>query len=336
MIKRPHPTTNFPLIFITSSMLLIIMFIISLSFGAASISPRDVFDALFTQQTNASILIIRELRLPRELAAVTVGASLSVAGAMMQGMTRNPLADPGLLGLSSGAYAALAIAGVFSSSIHYFTLMIYSFLGAFIGGLLTFTITLFRRQKLSPLHLVLAGAAVSAFLFAIAEGVGIHFKQTKQMAMWTAGGLSGTTWTQLELIVPIALLGLVISFLLSRRLTLLSIDETLAIGLGQNTTLTRVFVFVAVVLLTGTAVALVGNMTFIGLMIPHIARKFVGMDYRVILPLSALFGATFMLFADTVSRLLFAPFEVPVVAIVSVFGLPFFLWIVRSKRGVMP
>jgi iron complex transport system permease protein len=176
----------------------------------------------------------------------------------------------------------------------------------------------------------LAGAAVSAFLFAIAEGVGLTFKLSKDVAMWTAGGLIGTTWGQLQLIIPIITLGILIALYLSRQLTILSLNEEVAIGLGQKILAVKTVLFIVIILLTGASVALVGNMAFIGLMVPHVVRAIVGTDYRFILPMSALAGATFMLFADTVGRTINAPFETPVAAIVALLGLPFFLVIVRK------
>ncbi|PXW87211.1 iron complex transport system permease protein [Streptohalobacillus salinus] len=333
MLQPINQTKRFSLTFMISLLLLFVMFTFAMIFGAADIAVKDVLSSLFTTETSDQILIIREIRLPREVAAVFVGAALGVAGAMMQGMTRNPLADPGLLGLSAGAYAALAITSAIFPFLNYYMVMITSFVGAAVGGALVFGLGAVKRTQLSPVRMVLAGAAISTFLYAIAEGIGLYFKQTKDMAMWTAGGLSGTTWSQLEIVIPFTLIGIIGAILLSSRLTILSLSEEVAVGLGQNIKQTRIFLFLFIIILTGSAVALIGNMTFIGLMIPHIVRRFVGMDYRFIIPVSASFGAIFMVFADTVARLIYAPYETPVVAIVSIFGLPFFLWVVKIKRG---
>ncbi|SDB84385.1 iron complex transport system permease protein [Pelagirhabdus alkalitolerans] len=333
MPQQLNQTKRFSITLILSLLILLITFTIAMIFGAADIAIRDVLSALFTTHTNDQILIIREIRLPREIAAIFVGAALGVAGAMMQGMTRNPLADPGLLGLSAGAYAALAITSAIFPFLNYYMVMVTSFIGAAIGGGLVFGLGAIKRTQLSPVRMVIAGAAISSFLYAIAEGIGLYFKQTKDMAMWTAGGLSGTTWSQLEIVIPFTIIGIIGALLLSSRLTILSLSEEVAVGLGQNIKQTRRLLFLFIIILTGSAVALIGNMTFIGLMIPHIVRRFVGNDYRFIIPLSASYGAIFMVFADTVSRLIYAPFETPVVAIVSIFGLPFFLWVVKIKRG---
>jgi iron complex transport system permease protein len=306
------------------------MFVIAMVMGAANISFQDVWLSLSSSKDGEKISIIREIRLPREIAAISVGSALSVAGAIMQGITRNPLADPGLLGLTAGANAALAITIAFLPSANYFVLTITCFIGAAIGTMMVFGIGAIRKGGFSPLRIVLAGAAVSAFLYAIAEGIGIYFKISKNVSMWTAGGMIGTSWGQLQIIIPFIVGGIIIALLLSRQLTILSLNEEVAVGLGQKTTQIKVILFIAIILLAGASVALVGNMVFIGLMVPHVVRAIVGTDYRYILPMSAIVGATFMLFADTLGRTVHAPFETPVAAIVATIGLPFFLVIVRK------
>jgi len=308
----------------------IVMFGLSMVFGAADISIKDVWLALSSSSVNEQISIIRDIRLPREIAAVFVGAALSVSGAIMQGMTRNPLADPGLLGLTSGANAALAVTIALIPAINYLGITIACFIGAGVGAILVFGIAALKRGGFSPLRIVLAGAAVSAFLYAIGEGVGIYFKISKDISMWTAGGMVGTSWEQLQIIVPFILGGIFIALLLSRQLTILSLNEEVAVGLGQQTTKVKTILFVVMILLAGASVALVGNMVFIGLMIPHIVRGIVGTDYRFIIPMSAITGAAFMLLADTLARTVSAPYETPIAAVVSMIGLPFFLVIVRK------
>ncbi|WP_156857342.1 iron ABC transporter permease [Oceanobacillus sp. AG] len=316
--------------FILAIPIFICMFLLAMSFGAAEISVQDVWLALITSNKNDAISIIRDIRLPREIAAIAVGAALAVSGAIMQGLTRNPLADPGLLGLTAGANTALAITIALLPTANYFLTMVACFIGAAIGAGLVFGISSMKKGGFSPFHIVLAGAAVSAFLVAIAEGIGIYFKISKDISMWTAGGMIGTNWKQLQIIMPFILIGIVLAIFLSKQLTILSLNEEVAIGLGQNIFKVKILLFIAIIILAGASVALVGNMTFIGLMIPHIVRAIVGTDYRFILPMAAIAGATFMLFADTVGRTLNAPFETPVVAIISVIGLPFFLLIVRK------
>jgi iron complex transport system permease protein len=330
MMKKKHVFTTFAFKLIAGFLLFIGMFIVAMVFGAADLSLKDVWLALTSSASGEKLSIIREIRLPREIAAIFVGAALAVSGAIMQGITRNPLADPGLLGLTAGANAALAIAIAFIPTANYFITMIACFIGAATGAMLVFGISAMKRGGFSPLRIVLAGSAISAFLYAIAEGVGLYFKISKDVSMWTAGGMIGTTWGQLKVIIPFIVVGMLVSFFLSRQLTILSLSEEVAVGLGQRITQIKGILFLIIIILAGASVALVGNMAFIGLMIPHIVRVFVGTDYRFILPMSAITGATFMLFADTLGRTIHAPYETPVVAIVAMLGLPFFLLIVRK------
>lgn len=317
----------------TLSILIIVLcglFLVSVTFGAADTTLSDVWGALTNTGSGDKISILQELRFPREVAAILVGAALSVSGAIMQGMTRNPLADPGLLGLTAGANAALAAALAFLPSIGPFGIMLACFIGAAVGAGLVFGIGAVKRGGFSPFRIILAGAAVSAFLFAVSEGIGLYFKLSKDISMWTAGGLIGTTWNQIYIIGPCILLCVIFSMGFSRQLTILSLNEEVAVGLGQRTVLVKSVLFLLTVILAGSAVALVGNMAFLGLMVPHIARALTGTDYRTIIPVSVVLGSTFMLLADTIGRTVNAPYETPVAAIVSLMGLPFFLFIVRK------
>ncbi|WP_257349836.1 FecCD family ABC transporter permease [Pseudalkalibacillus decolorationis] len=329
MTQQPK-TISFILKLVLSVFVFVGSFIVAMVLGAADTSTKDVLLALTSQTLTDTTLMIREIRLPREIGAIFVGAALSVSGAIMQGITRNPLADPGLLGLTAGANAALAVTIAFIPAANYFGIMIACFIGAAVGAIMVFGMGTMRRGGFSPFRIVLAGAAVSAFLYAIAEGIGIYFKISKDVSMWTAGGIIGTTWNQLQVLIPFISIGILISLVLSRQLTILSLNEEVAVGLGQKITQIKAVLFVVIILLAGASVALVGNMAFIGLMVPHIVRGIVGTDYRAILPMSAVLGASFMLLADTLSRTINAPYETPVAAIVSMLGLPFFLFIVRK------
>jgi iron complex transport system permease protein len=305
------------------------MFFLAMVFGAADTTLRETWQAITWSGKTDTLTIIREIRMPREIAAVFVGAALAVSGAIMQGMTRNPLADPGLLGLTSGANAALAVTIAFVPAAGYFGITLACFVGAAVGSLIVFGIGAAKRGGLSPLRLVLAGAAVSTFLYAIAEGVSLYFQISKDVTMWTAGGLIGVTWEQLGYIIPFIGVGIAAALLLSRQLSIMSLSEEAAAGLGQRTGLIRSVLFLVNVVLAGASVALVGNLVFIGLMVPHIVRAIAGTDYRKVLPLSVTTGATVMLAADTLARTVNAPFETPVAAIIAVLGLPFFLMIIR-------
>ncbi|TKC14881.1 FecCD family ABC transporter permease [Robertmurraya kyonggiensis] len=330
MTKEKQSSMQFTYKLLIGLLVFIGIFLASVVFGAADTTVKDVWLALTTNQSGEKLSILREIRFPREVAAIFVGAALAVAGAIMQGLTRNPLADPGLLGLSAGANVALAITMAFIPRANYFWIMIACFVGAGVGTLMVLGLGSMKKGGFSPFRIVLAGAAVSAFLTAIAEGIGLYFKISKDVSMWTAGGLVGTTWGQLQVIIPFIIIGVLISIILSKQLTILSLSEEVAVGLGQKTTQIKAILFIVIVILAGAAVALVGNMAFIGLMVPHIVRAVVGTDYRFIIPMSVIMGGSFMLLADTLGRTISAPYETPVAAIVSILGLPFFLFIVRK------
>ncbi|MED1410520.1 MULTISPECIES: FecCD family ABC transporter permease [Bacillus] len=323
-------STAFTYKLILSVIAFFLIFMVAMVFGAADTSIKDVWLALTSSAKGDKLSILREIRLPREVAAIFVGAGLAVSGAIMQGLTRNPLADPGLLGLTGGANAALALTLAFNPSISYLYLTLACFIGAAIGAIMVFGIGMVKKGGLSPLRIVLAGAAVSAFLIAISEGIGIYFKISQDVSLWTAGGVIGTTWSQLKIIIPVISLSIFIAILLAKKLTVLSFSEEVAIGLGQKIIVIKTILFIIIILLAGASVALVGNMAFIGLMIPHMVRPIVGPDYRFVIPMSAIAGASFMLLADTIGRTINAPYETPVAAIVAIVGLPVFLFIVRK------
>ncbi|MED1555165.1 FecCD family ABC transporter permease [Bacillus paramycoides] len=323
-------STAFTYKLILSVIAFFLIFMVAMVFGAADTSIKDVWLALTSSAKGDKLSILREIRLPREVAAIFVGAGLAVSGAIMQGLTRNPLADPGLLGLTGGANAALALTLAFNPSISYLYLTLACFIGAAIGAIMVFGIGMVKKGGLSPLRIVLAGAAVSAFLIAISEGIGIYFKISQDVSLWTAGGVIGTTWSQLKIIIPVISISIFIAILLAKKLTVLSFSEEVAIGLGQKIIVIKTILFIIIILLAGASVALVGNMAFIGLMIPHMVRPIVGPDYRFVIPMSAIAGASFMLLADTIGRTINAPYETPVAAIVAIVGLPVFLFIVRK------
>jgi iron complex transport system permease protein len=312
------------------TILLLFVAVLALVFGAKDTSMKEVWLAITSTTTTDTITILREIRLPRIVGALLVGAALAVSGAIMQGVTRNPLADPGILGVSAGASVALALTMALLPSANYFVIMILCFLGASIGTCIVVGISSLSSTQFSPLKIVLAGSAVSAFLFAIADGVSIYYKISKDVSMWTAGGFIGANWSQLKIIGPAILVGIIIALFLARSLSLLSLNEDVAIGLGQNVVFMKLVLFLIISLLAGASVALAGNLAFVGLMIPHIVRSIVGQDYRYILPMSVIIGAIFMVFCEMLGRTLNAPYETSLTAIVSVLGLPFFLYIVRK------
>ncbi|EIM05120.1 ferrichrome transport system permease protein FhuB [Planococcus antarcticus DSM 14505] len=316
--------------------LLVISFGISISLGAADIDFRTVWSGIFQyDETLTTHQIIYELRLPRTLAAALVGASLAVSGAIMQGITRNPLASPSIMGISAGSAFMIAIALAFLPGTSYLGLMGMSFLGAGIAAAIVFGIGAFSKGGLTPVKLALAGTAVGAFLSSISSAIAIHYNVAQDMSFWYAGGVAGTQWISVQLIIPVAFISISLAMVLSRSITVLSLGDDVAKGLGQKTVLVKILGTLVVLLLTGAAVSVAGTIGFIGLVIPHITRFLVGMDYRWIIPCSAILGALLLVFADVGARMINAPYETPVGAITALIGVPFFLYLARNEgRGL--
>ncbi|WP_042198681.1 FecCD family ABC transporter permease [Paenibacillus camerounensis] len=339
----PHAETATPLqprpaaaaiIFILGIGAILFGLTLSVSVGAADIRLATVWEAVFRFNPDLQQhQIIWELRIPRALAGALVGACFAVAGAIMQGMTRNPLADSGLLGLNAGASAALALTFAFAPAVSFMYIMLYCFTGAAAASLLVFGIGSLSHSGLTPLRLTLAGAAVSALLLAVSQGVAILFNLSQDIAFWMAGGVGGANWTQLKIMTPWIAGALIAALLLSRSITLLSLGQEVAAGLGQRTRLVQLAGMIVVVILAGAAVSTVGPIAFVGLIIPHITRYLVGVDYRWIIPCSAILGSLMIVFADIAARMINAPYETPIGALIAVIGVPFFVYLASKRKG---
>lgn len=313
--------------------LLIVSAFIGIAVGAADIDLATVWDALFHyNKILTTHQIIWELRIPRVLADMMVGAAFAVAGAVMQGMTRNPLADSGLLGLNAGSAFMIAVCFAFLPGLSYNYLIFFSFLGAALGCLLVFGVSALVKGGLSPTRLVLAGAAVASLLTALSEGIAIYFKLSQDLAFWFAGGVAGVKWSQIVVVWPWLIGALIAAILLSKSVTILSLGDDIAIGLGQNTTRTKLLSMLVVLILAGLAVSVVGPVGFIGLIVPHLVRYMVGVDYRWIIPCSAIIGALLTLYADIGARMVNPPYETPISVIFALIGVPFFLYVARKER----
>ncbi|TVY03347.1 iron ABC transporter permease [Cohnella terricola] len=306
---------------------------VSVSFGVADIRFGEVWEAIF--RFNGDITnhqIIQEWRLPRVLGGAMVGASLAVAGALMQGMTRNPLADTGLLGINAGSGFMLALCFAFFPGLPFMYLILYSFLGAGLGVVLVYGIGSIAKGGLTPVRLVLAGAALSALLSALSEGIALYFRIGQDLAFWYAGGVAGTKWYQLKIMIPWVAVALAGAIAISRSITMLSLGSDVARGLGQRTKLVQLASTVIVLILAGSAVSIVGAVGFVGLIIPHLTRKLVGVDYRWIIPCSAILGGLLVILADLAARMINPPYETPLGALIALIGVPFFLYLARKER----
>lgn len=330
-------TTVYPSRFwLSLAALLILLFIAmlaSLRIGAVDIDTATVWSALSTDSKAFQQLIVRTVRLPRMLSGALVGMALAVSGALMQGLTRNPLASPGILGINAGAAFAVVCALVFLGQPPLMTYAVFAAAGAGVAAVLVYMLGSMGAGGATPMKLTLAGAIFTAFLSAITTAILIFDEETlDQVRFWTAGSLAGREMNVLVNTAPYIFIGVFIGVLLGKHITALSLGDDIATGLGQNTKRIRQFAFIAVVLSAGGATALAGPIGFVGLIVPHITRLLVGTDYRRILPVSALLGALTVTLADTVARIVIRPQELPVGIVMGLIGAPFFIYLARRKR----
>ncbi|ACT03742.1 FecCD family ABC transporter permease [Paenibacillus sp. JDR-2] len=306
---------------------------LSVTFGAEDIRFTAVWSAVFHfNPANINHQIIQELRLPRVIGDALIGSSFAVAGAIMQGMTRNPLADSGLLGLNAGAGFALALCFAFVPGAPYLYLILYSFVGAGVGAGLVYGIGALARGGLTPVRLVLAGAALSALLSSLSEGLSLYFHIGQDLAFWFAGGVAGIKWLQVKILLPWVIAALLGAVALSRSITMLSLGEDVARSLGLRSGWVKMAGTVIVLILAGAAVSVAGAVGFVGLIVPHLTRRLVGIDYRWIIPCSAVLGGLLVVFADLGARMVNPPYETPIGAILALIGVPFFFYLARKQR----
>ncbi|MDA2424004.1 iron ABC transporter permease, partial [Bacillus cereus] len=260
---------------------------LAVAFGAKDIHLQTVWTAVFDYNPKLTQhQIIYELRLPRVIGAAVVGAAFAVAGAVMQGVTRNPLADAGVLGINAGAMFVVALSFAFFPHMPYSYLMIVSFIGAVLSTVLIFIIGSATSGGLTPMRLTIAGAVMAALLHSLSSGVAIYYDLSQDLAFWYAGGVAGVKWEHLKFLVPIILITIVFATILGRSISLISMGDDVATNLGVKTNRTRILGMIIVVILAGVSVSAVGSIGFVGLVIPHIARKLVGVNYRLIIPMS--------------------------------------------------
>ncbi|MEU5774929.1 iron ABC transporter permease [Streptomyces venezuelae] len=311
---------------------LLLAVLLSLAVGARAIAPSAVLDALLHGGHGDSAEVIREMRVPRTVTGVLVGASLALAGTVLQGITRNPIADPGILGISQGASVAVVLAIAYAG-VHTLTGYVWwAFAGAGLASVAVHAIASGGRGGATPVKLALGGAAINALLVSVTTGV----LTTKASALdefrfWQVGSLSGRDAEIVGRIWPFLLVGLLLVLSVARGLDALALGEDVAKGIGQNVAAVRIVGGLGATVLTGAGVAAAGPIAFIGLALPHIARALIGADHRWVLPLAALLGPVMLLVSDTVGRIVFPPSEVPAGVMTALIGVPFLVTLVRRK-----
>lgn len=320
-----------------SKILLIFIFLFIGSFffsvgnGAVKITPVGIIKAILFEKDTVNYQIIWNVRLPRTIVAALVGICLSLSGAILQGIMRNPLASPNIIGVSSGGgFFALIILIIFPS--YYYLVPMGAFLGALLATL--FIYSLAWKEGVLPTRLVLAGVAVSSLFSAGTNSLLTFYPdRVSGVISFMVGGLSSIVWKDVRMILPYALIGISLLFFLPNKLNILMLGDEVATGLGISVEKTRFAFIILSSLLAGAAVSVVGLLGFVGLIVPHMARLFIGSDYRYLFPGTIFFGASIVMICDTLSRILFAPVEIPVGIIMSALGAPFFLYLLRRKEA---
>ena len=313
------------------TLLLGLTFLAANVYGAAEVAPRDIFNILFRNQDSGMYtVIIRQVRFPRNILACMVGASLSLAGAIMQGMMRNPMASPSVLGVTTGASTATYRMYIFFPA----SLSLVP-MGAFAGALVTtFLIFVFAwKGGLNPTRFILSGVALSSVLTAVNNILIIRYPNVLEgLSGFMVGGLSARSWPQVRMVTPYFLVGTVLALLYANKLNVIMMGDELATSLGVNVDRVRMALIAISSLLAASAVSVAGLISFVGLCVPHIMRLYIGSDYRYLMPASALGGALILTLCDTVGRVILRPSEIPVGIIMALLGAPFFLWMLRRKE----
>lgn len=304
-------------------------FFVSNCMGSMKISVKDIIKALIVDSGDAQRQVIWNIRLPRTIVAALVGTNLAISGAILQGVMGNPLADPQIIGVSSGAGLAGVLILILFPEYQYIVPV-----AAFVGAMATAIIIYILAWKggINPIRVILAGVAVSAFLGAGISGLMVFFSDRVHGAlMFMTGGLSARSWPHVRMILPYTIIGVTLAIIMSKKLNILVLGDDVARGLGLNVEVTRISLTAIAALLAASAVSVVGLLGFVGLIIPHTVRLLIGSDYRYMIPASAFLGAGVVMYSDTFARTAFSPIEIPVGIVMAVIGAPFFLYLLRRE-----
>lgn len=306
----------------------------SILLGYIKTSFSDLISTYTNYSNSTELTIIKSSRVPRALTALFVGASLSVAGLLMQTLTKNPMASPGLLGVNSGAAFLMVFAYSYFPSVSQNFTMLFSFIGAALAVIFVYALAGGLRGSVQTFDLTLAGAAISAFFISFTQVILFKDQKTMEEIMyWLTGSVEGRNINSLIKVSPYLIIALIISFLLSGKLNIFSLGEETAKGLGLNTELLKLQIILLVVILAGASVAVAGPIGLVGLIIPHITRSLVGSEFKWAIPYSMVLGSIFLLIADISARFIVYPKEIPVGALTAIIGTPFFIYIARKVEN---
>lgn len=316
---------------LTTVFVLCFTILISLRIGSIDISFKELIDGMFLSKQSNNFLIIRDLRMPRVLSAILIGGNLAVAGALLQTTMKNPLADPGIIGISSGAsLGAIAVMVIFTDLIKY--KIIIAFIGGIIAACLVYLIG--EDKGFSPVRIILAGVCVNSILNALSSMVTVfNSAGVSSIQTWLLGSLVNVTWNDFKILALYTIVGIALCLLVIKSCDLMGLGDKTAQSLGLNVNRVRVMITFVAVFLTSISTGVGGVISFVGLVIPHICRFLIGSSHKFLIPFSYFMGGFLLLVADTVSRNIFRPYEIPVGLTMCLVGGPFFIYILRrSKR----
>ncbi|MGJ9411864.1 FecCD family ABC transporter permease [Aeromicrobium sp. CF4.19] len=307
---------------------------VSITFGSRGITLATIWTAFADfDPDSAAQTVIRELRVPRTLLGLLVGSALGLGGAVLQGATRNPLADPGIMGVNAGAAAFIVVGILVLGPLPLSVTVWFAFLGAGAATAAVYAVASFGREGATPIKLALAGAAISAGLYSVTTGVVMTSSAAlNELRFWQVGSLAGRYWPVLTQVAPFLVLAILVALACGRLLNGLALGDDMATALGQRVRLTRTVLFVLVAVLCGAATAACGPIVFVGLVVPHIARAICGPDYRWIMVYSAVLSPIILLAADVAGRVVLSPSELQVGVVLGVLGAPAFIALVRYRN----
>lgn len=321
-------------LFISCSLLLLVIgMVLAVRSGSVPISFSDIFNSIFNYNETLELMLVKDVRIPRALCVVFTGGILGATGAMIQGVTRNPIAEPSILGVSQGATLVISIFYAAGIAVNTKNVMIASFIGALITGIIVLMFISKKANNNSIAKILLAGTAMSTFFMSLTTIIGLLSNQSQMIGFWVAGGFRNVSWSDFNLVAVVGILGLLAGVFLSPKINILNLGDDVAIGLGESPERIRIITLIVVIPMCAAAVAVGKNIAFVGLIIPQIVRKILGEDYRRNIPCSFLLGAVLLTYADIAARMIFNPYETPIGVFTALIGIPFFISIARRERG---
>ena len=317
------------LLMLLSIVVVLILFLLSINLGSIKLEISELLKGLLFNSNDPKINIIRDIRIPRVLAAIIIGGNLAVSGVLLQAIIRNPLAEPSIVGISSGSSLVSVIILLFLPKLNYIR-PLFGFIGGLIGCMMVFLLA--YKKNLSPIRIVLAGVAVNAMLTALTNittqfGAGA----VSSIQSWLTGSLANITWMDIKLLLVYSIFGYIGAFLLYKSCDLISLGEKNAKSLGLNYDLHTILICIVAVFLSSTATSIGGIIAFVGLIVPHICRIIIGSSHKYLIPFSTIIGGMLLLIADTIGRICFNPLEIPVGVVMAVIGGPVFLYLLRRS-----